>query len=209
MKVVSEIVSVVLILALSLGLISTVLMYGYPMIAKAQDKGALERVISVFSPDIPNSISKRMEYVSKFGGSTTINLEVNGVWEAVSFDDTSEMKNSLSYIFLSRVTNVNSDQYISLSLGEKCPPENGIFGINSPFVVCVKGESSQTGFSIKYTVFARNLTSEDQVYFVKLKPVDGNRIQSTSKSIRIERSNIETVYEGNKKVIIVTLEISL
>ncbi|MEM0333074.1 MAG: hypothetical protein QXX30_01250 [Candidatus Aenigmatarchaeota archaeon] len=209
MRLVSEIISVVLILIISLSLVSLIIMYGYPMITKAQDKGALERIITLFSPEYTNSIVKKMEQVSKFGGSTTINLEIRGAWEVVGFNAESEMNNSLSYTFISKVTNVNSNRYISLSKGESCPPGDGIIGINSPFVVCFKGEPSSTGFIIKYTIFARNLTSDDQTYVVRLKPKTGDTARSTSTSIRIERTNLESFYEDGKKIIIATLEVIL
>lgn len=209
MKLISETVSVVLILVISLSLVSLVIMYGYPMVIKAQDKGALERIITLFSPEHTNSIVKKMEYVSKFGGSATINLEVRGVWEVIGFNVTSQMNNSLSYTFMSKVTNIISDHYISLSEGESCPPSSGIIGVNSPFVVCFKGEPSSGSFIIKYTVFARNLTSEGQTYVVRLKPKTGTTAQSTSTTIRIERTNLESFYEDGKKVIIATLEVIL
>jgi len=211
MKVISEVVSVILILIISLGLISTILMYGYPLIMKAQDKIALERVISLFHPDLPGSIVKKMEDISKAGGSVTINLEVDGVWKVISFSENSELNNSLSFTFFSRVTNIKSDQYISLSSGETCPPKQGILGVSSPFVVCIMGSSTHMGFTITYTLFARNLTSENQVYSVRLTSNLGGRGESTSRTIRVRRvdSEMKIIQEGEKKIIIVPLEISL
>ncbi|MEM5815226.1 MAG: hypothetical protein QXD89_01920 [Candidatus Aenigmatarchaeota archaeon] len=208
MKTVSEIISVVLILVLSLGLVSTALMYGYPMIRKTQDRVKLERVLALFVPEAPNSLVKKLEYISNFGGSETISLDVDGIWEVRTYSENSIYANSISFSFFSRATNVRSNQLISLTPGESCPPIAGLVGGNSPFVVCVSGTPLFDGFNITYFIFARNLTSENFVYSVKL--VSKSTItRSTLKMIRIARESLDTVQEGDKKVIIVTLRVEV
>ncbi|MCX8190865.1 MAG: hypothetical protein N3D78_01595 [Candidatus Aenigmarchaeota archaeon] len=206
MKGVSEVISIALIVIISIGLIATALMYGYPLIQKTQDRAQLEKVASVFSPELTNSLVKKLEYISNFGGSDSINIGVDGVWEVRSYTENSPYNNSISFSFFSKVTNIRSNQYISLTPGEKCPPEVGLAGAKSPFVVCISGSQVADGFNITYTLFARNLDSEHQAFYTRIltsAPIE----RSTLKNIRISRENVDTYQEGGKRITVITLRI--
>lgn len=210
MKGVSELISLVLIVTISLALVSTALLYAYPLIRKSQDRGNLEKVMSLFLPQASDSIVKKLEYISNFGGAESISLDVNGIWELRSYSDNSPYNNSISFSFFSRVTNVNSNTLISLSPGDSCPPQRGIIGVHSPFVVCTSGSPIFDGFNITYVVFARNLTDGSRIYYVRFITSGGeNLVRSTLRTIRVSRESIETKEEGGIKVIVVNLKISL
>lgn len=210
MKAVSEIVSTTLIVAISLILVSIALLYIYPMIRKNQDRSTLEKVILLFTPQLPNSIVKKLEYISNFGGAESISLDVNGIWEVRSYLDASPFSNSISFSFFSRVTNVNSNTLISLTPGETCPPQEGLIGSRSPFVVCVAGSPIFDGFNITYYVFARNLTSGERTYYIRfVTPTGEGLIRGNLKRIRIMRESLDSIEEGTKKVIIVNLKVEV
>jgi len=207
-KGVSEVISVVMIVTISLALISTILLYAYPMIRKNQDRVSLEKVMAFFAPEASGSFIKKLEYISNFGGAEGINLDVDGIWEIRSYKDNSPFNNSISFSFFSRTTNVRSNQLISLTPGETCPPTNGIIGKDSPFVVCVSGSPVFDGFNITYIVFARNLTSDTQVLTTQIYSTQ-NIVRSNLKKIRVSREGFYTTQEGGKIIQIVKLKIEV
>jgi len=192
MKAVSEIISVVMIVVISIGLISTAYMYGLPLIQKSQDKSTLERVISFFDYYNPSSLPQKIEFVANTGSTEVLTLDAQGVWEVHPFNENSPLNNSIVFSFFSKVTNINTDQLISLTSGASCPPIGGTIGKDSFSVVCLTGKPVFDGFNITYFVFLRNLTSTSgETYSIQLISSTGITTRSTGKTIRISRQSID------------------
>ena len=187
MKAVSEIISVVMIVGISIGLISAAYMYGLPLIQKSQDKSTLERVISFFDYYNPSSLPQKIEFVANTGSTEVLTLDAQGVWEVHPFNENSPLNNSIVFSSFSKVTNINTDQLISLTSGASCPPTGGRIGKDSFSVVCLTGKPVFDGFNITYFVFLRNLTSTSgETYSIQLISSTG-----TGKTIRISRQSID------------------
>lgn len=191
-KAVAEIISVVMIVAISIGLISAAYLYGLPLLQKSQDRSMLERTISFFDYYNHNSLPRKIEFVANTGSTEVLTLDTQGIWEVYPFNDNSPFNNSIVFSFFSRVTNINVSEPISLTSGASCPPTTGAVGKDSFSVVCLKGDSVFNGFNITYFVHFRNLTSPTgEVYSIQLVSPTGIKQTSTGKTIRISRENIE------------------
>jgi hypothetical protein len=192
MKAVSEIISVVMIVAISIGLISAAYLYGLPLIQKSQDKSMLERIISFFDYYNPSSLPQKIEFVANTGSTEVLTLDAQGIWELHPFNENSPLNNSIVFSFFSKVTNINTDQPISLTPGANCPPASGTVGKDSFSVVCLTGNPIYDGFNITYFVFLRNLTSpSEEIYSIQLISSTGTTVRSTGKTIRISRQSID------------------
>ncbi|MGC8993199.1 MAG: hypothetical protein ACP5H3_00190 [Candidatus Aenigmatarchaeota archaeon] len=191
-KAVSEIISVVMIVVISIGLISAAYMYGYPLIQKSQDKPALEKAISFFDIYNPSSLPKRIEFIANNGGEDSLTLDTQGIWEVHPYDENSNLNNSIIFYFFTKVTNIKSNQFISLTPGGECPPKEGIVGSDTSYVVCIKGEPIFDGINITYAVFFRGLKAPSgETYKIALTTQDGVLKRSTGKTLRIIRDSID------------------
>jgi hypothetical protein len=170
-------------------------MYGLPLIQKSQDKSTLERVISFFDYYNPSSLPQKIEFVANTGSTEVLTLDAQGVWEVHPFTD-GTLPNSVVFSFFSKVTNINTDQLISLTPGATCPPLKGTVGKDSFTVVCLAGKPVYDGFNITYIVFLRDLelpinTTYNVTYSIQLISSTGITTRSTGKTIRISRQSID------------------
>jgi len=197
MKAVSEIISVVMIVGISIGLISAAYLYGLPLIQKSQDKSTLERIISFFDYYSPSSLPRKIEFTANTGSTEVLTLDAQGIWVVHPFMD-SKLPNSIVFSFFSKVTNINTTEQISLTPGGNCPPGIGMVGKDPFAVVCIEGRPAFDGFNVTYVVYLRNLTlpineTNNVTYSIQLISQNGESIQvsRTGKTIRISRESIE------------------
>jgi len=193
-KAISEIISVVMIVVISIGLISAAYMYGLPLIQKSQDKSTLERTISFFDYNNPSSLPKKIEFVANTGSAEVLTLDTQGIWEVHPFNENSPLNNSIIFSFFSKVTNIDTQDPISLTPGSTCSSRSGIVGKDSFSVVCIKGSPVFDGYNITYMIFLRNLTSPSgEIYSIKIVSPTGTIMRSTGKTLRISRESIDKV----------------
>jgi len=64
----SDIISIVLIIIIAIGLVSTAYTWGIPLIQKQQDTALVVRVANFFSNDNVNSLQKKIVSVATNGG---------------------------------------------------------------------------------------------------------------------------------------------
>jgi hypothetical protein len=191
-KAISEVISVVMIVAISIGLISAAYMYGLPLLQKSQDKSMLERIISFFDYYNPSSLPQKIEFVASTGSTEVLTLDAQGIWEVHPFNENSPLNNSIVFSFFSRVTNINTNRPISLTPGGECPPISGTAGKDSFSVVCLAGSPIYDGFNITYYIFLRNLTSSSgEIHSLQLLSPTGATTRSTGKTLRISRQSID------------------
>jgi len=192
-KAISEIISVVMIVVISISLISAAYMYGLPLIQKSRDKSTLERIISFFDYNDPSSLPKKIEFVANTGSTEVLKLEADGLWEVHPFNENSPLNNSIIFSFFSKVTNIDTQDPISLTPGASCTSRSsGIVGKDSFSIVCIKGNPIFDGYNITYMIFLRNLTSPSgEVYSIQLTTPTNTLMRSTGKTIRISRESID------------------
>ena len=193
-KAVSEIISVVMIIGISIGLISAAYMYGLPLIQKSQDKSSLERTISFFDYNNPSSLPKKIEFVANTGSTEVLTLDTQGIWEVHPYNENSPLNNSIIFSFFSKVTNIDTQDPISLTPGSTCSSRSGTVGKDSFSVVCIKGNPVFDGYNITYMIFLRNLTSPSgEIYSIEIVSPTGTIMRSTGKTLRISRESIDKV----------------
>ena len=195
-KAVSEIISVVMIIGISIGLISAAYMYGLPLLQKSQDKSMLERIISFFDYYNPSSLPRKIEFVANTGSTEVLTLDAQGIWKVYPYNHNSPLNNSIVFSFFSKVTNINTATPISLISGAACPPSKGIVGKDTFSVVCLTGTPIYDGFNITYVIYIRSLelpinASYNEIYSIQLLTPTGGELSSTGKTIRISRQGIE------------------
>ena len=167
-------------------------MYGLPLVQKSQDKSTLERIISFFDYNNPSSLPKKIEFVANTGSTEVLKLEADGLWEVHPFDENSPLNNSIIFSFFSKVTNINTQDPISLTPGASCTSRSGVVGKDSFSIICIKGKPLFDGYNITYMVFLRNLTSPSgEVYSIQLTTSTNTLMRSTGKTIRITRESID------------------
>jgi len=200
-KAQADIISAIIIITIAIGLVSAAYLWGLPLIQKRQDAALVERVANYFNQKNENSLSSKIEYIANSGGEETFNLDVNGLWKL----DTTE--NSISFTFFSRVSNIGSAAWISLTTGASCPPSTGTLGIDKPSVVCARADTLADGYNITYKIWFRQLdeSSGARGYKIKLVPYTGV-LTSAGKSVRIFRGSIDTV-PGVQTLIITEIKI--
>lgn len=193
MKGQTQIISIILILGISVGLMATAYTWGLPLIQKRQDTAKFEAVFNFFDPSNPNSLERKIVSVANRRGEETLSLDFKGVWSI------NENENSISFSFLSRISGFAEDKGIPLVPGGSCPSSGtGKLGIDEPFDVCGYSKPYEDRYNITFKVWFRELVDEDgNVYRIKISPLGSSSLLSKSLlikfgGIREEESLIET-----------------
>ncbi len=194
MKAQSQIISSLLIVIIAITLVSSTYLWGVPIIQQRQDAAVAERVAEDFNPENSNSLVKRMQYISNFGGDELYTISTSGSWLLHPFDEASQDANSLEFSFLSKNTNFNdfsSVGWINKTAGVDCnslPLMQGTLGTDTSYAVCVKSETSGSISRITYKIIFRDLMDPTSSKLYRLNLVgQPPTFSSTSKSIRITK----------------------
>ncbi|HDH91382.1 MAG TPA: hypothetical protein ENF38_00345, partial [Candidatus Aenigmarchaeota archaeon] len=152
MKGQTQIISVVLILALSVSLMATAYTWGLPLIQKRQDTAKFESIFNSFDPTNPNSLERKIIDIANRGGEEVFSLNFKGVWNV------NEDENSISFSFLSMISGFVPGKGITLLPGGSCPSSGpGRLGIDEPFDICGYSEPSGNKYNITFKIWFRNL----------------------------------------------------
>ena len=218
MKGQSDVISVLLIVAISIGLVATAYSWGVPLIQKQQDTSVSTRVFSYYDENNVNSVVKKIENVAKNGGSDTFSSDVKGgIWILNSCVDAADSSclqtpyynfenNSLEFSFFSRVSQYSvGTGWITVSSSDPCPSPASTIGQDS-YVVCVKSDKNLNGYNVTYKVQFRELddVTNTDGYKIVLLPQILNLNTSTSGSIQISRGNVITTTDSSGKTLIIT-----
>lgn len=215
LKAQSDIVGAIMIVLIAIALVGTALAFGLPLIQKNQDRALEERVNAVFNPENSNSLPAKIESVANSGGKDQIDLDVEGATRLYKWDSPGPVKNAIEFSFKSRVSRYAIDAgWIPLS-PEKCPdPEVGTIGTDEPSVVCVRADSSGSGFyNITYRLYLRELEDTLQRNGFKINLVEHSSTSVLASggtvSIRVEFDSREPTFVGNKNLITTSVKILL
>ncbi len=216
-KGVSEIIAVVLIVVITTSLVGTALMWGLPLISKRQDSSVADRVYNYFNRENANSIVRKIEFVSVNGGQATFISDVSGGWIIHGYDESSESNNSLEFVTMSKVSNVavstseNNIEWVSLTPGGSCPPDNGIVGLDPSYVVCAKAVVAGEGFELRYRIWFRELydSANTKIWKVNLMTYPNGESSAATKTIKISQGDITTGTQDGKTLIATEIKILL
>jgi FlaG/FlaF family flagellin (archaellin) len=197
-KAISEIISAVLIVLISISLVGTAYMWGMPMITKRQDASTTDRAYSYFDRENSNSLVRKVESVAKNGGQETFVSDVDGLWSVHEYSLLAEENNSLEFETFSKVSNIaistatNGIGWVALTPGGSCPPLKGIVGFDPSYVVCAKAEQQGDGFAIKYRIWFRELydAAGTKGYKVNVTKHESGQLAGTGRTVRIYNSGV-------------------
>ena len=187
-KAVSEIISFVLIILLSIALVGTAYAWAWPLILKRQHTMKVEKVLNYFDQRNSNSLISKIESVAKTGMQDTFFSDVDGIWILHEYNESGPENNSIEFITFSKVTNVAVGNWSSITFGSNCPPQMGLIGIDSPLVVCGKSDFHMDGFDVVYRGWSRKVINpvETQGYKINLVKAPNGPLQSTGDNIFIK-----------------------
>lgn len=199
LKAQADIVSIIMIVVVSLGLVSTALMWGLPLIEKRQDNVVVERTDKAFDITNINSLPRKIETVARDGGEAVFILDTNGKWY-LDTQQTGENNNSIRFTFVSRAYKVAQDiGWVSLSTGNPSP--NGTLGIDEPAVIFGRTDKAGDKFNITYKVWFRELWNEAKSKGYKIFLFAESSTTSVGRSIKISRIGEPKQDPENEKLI--------
>lgn len=205
MKGQSDIVSVIMIVVISLGLVSSALMWGLPLIEKRQDTVILERTDKAFDLNAANSLPRLIETVAREGGQAVFTLDTKGKWY-LDGETTGENTNSIRFTFVSSSYKVDQDiGWIPLSTGN--PSSTGTLGVDEPSVIFSRTDKAQEKFNITYKVWFRELWNAAGTKGYKIVLFAEGTDTSTGNSIRISRKSEPKPDSTNEKLMITEINI--
>jgi len=207
MKGQQDVISALLIIVISIGLVSSAILYGMPLIQKRQEETLVSRVSNYFNPSNPNSLPSRLEYISKNGGSERFSIGTKGLWEV------NATENSLSFTLWTKYV---SDKGLDRWIGKECDAEEGfrgdigVVGVNSPFVICSRA-TYEGGYIITYKIWSRELWTEDgsKGYLIKFSVPETSPSSSATSSIELIFKDKRGEKVDGKTLIITEIEILL
>jgi hypothetical protein len=181
MKGQSQVVSVVLIVALGLASLAFVLPWTFSMIQKKQDMKSLDDAYSFFK-----SLDETIKDVAKNGGEEFLKIEVPGLLSVYPKSVNDPLNNSIIFSFSSKVSNMAEGEWIPLNTPNM--NETGAIGLDTPSVIFGKATSSGEDIEIKYRLWFRKLVDvTGRGYIIVLNTTD-NTIKSTDSGyMKIQR----------------------
>ncbi len=192
-KAQSQIISAVLVILISIGLVSTVVLWGFPLIQKRQDTVILDRVGDNFNAVNSNSLPRKMQNILNSGGTELYTVSTEGAWTVYPYDSSSLENNSLQFSFVSKVSDFADFAdvgWIALTEGADCNNlASGLLGTDTSYVVCVKSEVASGGrFKITYRVAFMDLSDQltGNIYKAQLVQ-DSSSSVSSHRTIKISR----------------------
>lgn len=209
LKAQADIVSVVIIVIMSLGLISSALMWGLPLIQKQQDTAVSERINKYFDMSNINSLPKKIQSVAIGGGEEIFAEDAGGIWILYT-NQQGENNNSLTFSYQSKVEKFAPNMgWIPISTGNPSP--QGTLGIDDATVVFGRADKTSGGLiNTTYKIWMRELwdTSQGKGYKIVLVNDNGPN-RATGKSLKISRVDEPAPDANNNNLIVTKINILL
>ncbi len=163
-------VSAVLITGILIGVVASVYYWGVPIIQKSQDRYTLEK-----SEEFMAKLNERITEIANNGGRDRVTINVPGI---LSIND-----GKLSFVIETQGTIYSGDAWISLTRSGCDPDVKGIWGTDSPQILCVRSDKAGE---------AKYITTHMLTY---------RELQKAVKSYKIELAGSSTGGEGHSVVI--------
>ena len=201
MKAQTQVVSVVIIVALAMTAIGAVLPWATNMIQKKKDTKSLEDVYNFFE-----KLDETIRHISNIGGEESLTLDVPGKMTIYPESANSPLNNSIVFFFQGKVSNVAEGGWIPLNTPN--PNKTATLGIDTPSVIFAKSERSGKNMNVWYRLWYRELVNPagDQGYIIVLNTSDNTVKSTTTGFLRIRRLGSKTI-SGTKTLTITEINI--
>jgi len=204
----ADIVSAVLIIIISIGLIATAYTWGIPLIQKNQDRAIADRVANFFDQNSQSSLPNTIEFIANNQGEQTVKLEITGFWKL------NEGESSIQYTFFSKISNIAvGSNWVSLTPGADCNlftgPAIGYVGKDRSSVVCARADKLGDGYNVTYKVWFREIDDSTATRGFKINLVknEAGTLTSPAQSTRISYAGSTNQVSGGKTLIITQIKI--
>jgi len=176
-------VSALMIVLISLGILGSVFPWAFSVIQKKKDSKSVEDVYNFF---------QKLDYtiinIARNGGEESLELKVPGIINVYPDSLDSTLNNSIVFEFQSKVSNVaNSTSWISLNT----PNANtsATLGIDKPGVIFGKSTLGNTDIIVYYRLWYRELEDKTtgNIYKISLTTSEDKEKESTQGFFRIQR----------------------
>lgn len=200
----ADILSVVIIVIITIGLISTAYFWTVPEIQRIQDATIAERIYQLFNRNNVNSLPRKIEYIAAHGGEESFDATVKGIW-TLNMTDT-----SIQFSFLSRALpqNISEKQVGMPWILISGKDGTGTLGKDNPLAVYTKVDRSGDRYNIGFKTKVIQLTADTKTYNITLKPVPEDVFSSVWKTIKISRGDVGPS-QTNPNLIITEIKIQL
>jgi len=187
MKAQSEIVGYLLLFIVGIGLVSTAIMWGIPLIHKKEDAKKLDDVYNFFI-----LLNNEIKNVAKSGEEKTLSFPVDGVIVLYPWNYSGIENNSIVFSFPSKVSTVAVDKgWIPITTANVKDSPYSILGIDQPSVIFVSSSAEGEYYRVSYKLWFRGLYEPDTGKTHKIILVredrSSNSYSTTSRVISLKR----------------------
>lgn len=193
----AQVVSAVIVVLITIGVVATVFPWAYSMIQKKKDAKSLDDVNKFFH-DLDDTIRN----IAKNGGEESLTLKVPGEMIVYPESLASPYNNSITFFFQSKVSNVATCD----TGGEECwipintPNMNktATLGKDTASVIMAKAEQHENVINIWYRVWYRELydVPTNHGYIIALNTTDNTEKHTTTGFLRVQRLKSREVTNG-------------
>ena len=196
-----QVVSVIIIIALSLGAVATVYPWASSMIQKKNDMKNLDDTYNFFQ-----KLDETIRTIEKQGGEESLVLKVPGKL-TVYPELVPSLNNSITFIFESKVSNIAEGDWIPLNTPNM--NETATLGVDPPSVIFGKAERTEESINVTYRLWYRELDdpSGDYAYRIVLNTSDNKEKSTTTGFLRIQRLGSRSTLIDGKTLTITEINI--
>ena len=196
MKGQSQVISIVLIVALGIGSISFILPWTYSMIQKKKDMKSLNDVYNFFKV-----LDETIRNIAKNGGEESLSLEVPGDLSIYPKLENDPLNNSIVFSFYGKVSNIAEGDWIPLNTPNMNETAN--LGLDTPSVIFGKATRTGDEIQIQYRLWYRKLVDPSgRGYEIVLNTTNNEKKSTDYGFLRIQRL-------GSSGELITTTEINV
>ncbi|MEM5793226.1 MAG: hypothetical protein QXY45_02605 [Candidatus Aenigmatarchaeota archaeon] len=201
MKGQSQMVSAILIVLITLGIIGGIYPWASSVIQKKKDSKTVDDVYNFFQ-----KLDSTIINIARNGGEESVELKTPGIIEVYPNSiSNNPLNNSIVFKFQSKVTNVaGTSEWIPLNTPNSNP--TGILGIDKPGVILANSTIGERDIDVWYRVWYRELRDPEtgKTYKINITTSDQQIKASSYGFIRIQKIG-STLYGDN----LITTEVNI
>lgn len=180
----TQVVSVLLIIVITLGVIGSVVPWANNMIQKKKDAKSVEDIYNFFQ-----TLDSSIRNIAENGGEESLTLKVPGRFDIYPESLSSPFNNSIIFSFTSKVSNIAVGDWIPLNTANQ--NLTAPLGIDPPSVISAKAQKNDDIMEVQYKLWYRELidTVSNRKYKIVITTANDNQINTTTGFMRIQRLN--------------------
>ena len=186
----TQVVSVIIIILVALGAIASVIPWANNMIQKRKDAKSTDDAFNFFQ-----KMDQTIRNIAENGGEETLELKVDGILTIYPAADTSELNNSITFLFISKVANVATGDWIPLTT----PNTNATatLGVDTPSVTFGRAISGGDILNVEYRLWYRSLTDHTtgRTFKININTTDNEIKEVNTGAIRIQRLGTKQIQD--------------